>query len=96
MLNSGIIKVVDDGLSINARRSKLKSTLAKERSIFTCSEVAFSELNLISSAVESVELGSLKNGLKSAWVLVALSEGIINIDVLHGLIEFGEEVIADC
>lgn len=42
-----------------------------------------------------MELGSLEDWLKLAWVLIALSEGIINVNVLGSTLEFLEKLIAN-
>jgi hypothetical protein len=42
-----------------------------------------------------LEFGSLEDWLKFAWVLIALSEGIIDVNVLSGILELLEELVAN-
>jgi hypothetical protein len=42
-----------------------------------------------------LEFGSLEGRLKLAWILIALSEGIIDINILGGVLKFLKELLAD-
>ena len=95
LLYGGIVQVVNNWLSINARRGQLQGSLAQERSVVTCCIVALSEHDFTASAVESMEFGGLHNGLQHARVLVALSKGVINVNVLSCVLKLLEELVAN-
>ena len=51
--------------------------------------------HFISSAVESLELGTLQGWLKLAWILIAFSKGIIDVNILGGILKFLKELLTN-